>query len=108
MGRLARRGVIVADLLRQYRAYAWVSFFTLLSNPMVRHDAKASVGQAFVKKEVLRLRDEAGLHFSRDQRHFGHPFVLAGGKPGAKNKRWFFLTQGGAKENAFWARQYTW
>jgi hypothetical protein len=70
--------VIVADLLRHYRAYAWVWFFTLLSNPMVRHDAKASVGQAFVKTEVLRLRDEAGLNFARYHRHFGHRFVLAG------------------------------
>jgi 2-polyprenyl-3-methyl-5-hydroxy-6-metoxy-1,4-benzoquinol methylase len=78
MGRLARRGVIVADLLRHYRAYAWVSLFTLLSNPMVRHDAKASVGQAFVKTEVLRLRDEAGLNSARYHRHFGHRFVLAG------------------------------
>ena len=34
MGRLARRGVIVADLLRHYRAYAWVSLFTLFSTPM--------------------------------------------------------------------------
>src|SRR5947207_4815096 len=78
MRRLARRGVIVADLLRHYRAYAWVSLFTFFSTPMVRHDARASVGQAFVKKEVLHLRDEAGLSFARYHRHFGHRFVLAG------------------------------
>jgi SAM-dependent methyltransferase len=80
MGSLARRGVIVADLLRHYRAYAWISLFTVFAHPMVRHDARVSVGQAFVKKEVLALRDRAGLNFARYYRHFGHRFVLAGRK----------------------------
>ena len=78
MGSLARRGVIVADLLRHYRAYAWIKLFTALANPMVRHDAKVSVAQAFRKKEVLGLRDQAGINFARYYRHFGHRFVLAG------------------------------
>ena len=78
MGRVARRGVIAADLLRRRRAYAWISLFTLLSNPMVRHDARVSVAQAFNEAEVLALRDRAGLSFTRLYRHFGHRFVLAG------------------------------
>ena len=78
MGRVARRGVIAADLLRHRRAYAWISLFTLLANPIVRHDARVSVAQAFTKPEVLRMRDAAGLGFARYHRHFGHRWVLAG------------------------------
>jgi ubiquinone/menaquinone biosynthesis C-methylase UbiE len=80
MNTLARRGVIVADLLRDRRAYAWVSLFTILASPMVRHDARVSVAQAFTKKEMIRLRDEAGINFAQYYRHFGHRFVLAGEK----------------------------
>jgi hypothetical protein len=82
MSRLARRGVIVADLLRHYRAYAWISLLTLASGPMVRHDARASVAQAFTKTEVLSLRDRAGLDFVQYYWHLGHRFVLAGEKGG--------------------------
>jgi len=80
MDLLARRGVIVADLLRSYRAYAWIRLFTLFSSAMVRHDGAVSVGQAFTRGEILRLRDAAGLKYARYYRHFGHRFVLAGEK----------------------------
>ena len=78
MGQVARRGVIAADILRHRRAYAWITLFTLASNPMVRHDARVSVAQAFNRVEVLELRDRAGLRFAQFHRHFGHRFVLAG------------------------------
>ena len=81
MGQLARRGIIAADLLRHRRAYAWISMFTLLANPIVRHDARVSVRQAFSEPEVLALRERAGLGFAQYHRHFGHRFVLAGEKP---------------------------
>ena len=80
MGEIARRGVVVADLLRHYRAYLWVSLLTSFSIPMVRHDARVSVGQAFTKKEIIGLRDRAGINFAQYYRHFGHRFVLAGEK----------------------------
>jgi SAM-dependent methyltransferase len=80
MGRLARRGVIVSDLLRHYRAYAWITFFTLFSNAMLRHDARVSVAQSFTRGEILRFRDAAGLDFARYYRQFGHRFVLCGEK----------------------------
>jgi ubiquinone/menaquinone biosynthesis C-methylase UbiE len=76
MSSLARRGMIVADLLRHYRAYAWISLFTAFSSPMVRHDAKVSVGQAFSKNEILQLAREAGINSARYYRHFGHRFAL--------------------------------
>jgi SAM-dependent methyltransferase len=81
MARVCRRGVVAADLLRHRRAYAWATLFTLLSGPMVRHDARASVAQAFTRDEVLALRGSAGLEFARYHRHFGHRFALAGERP---------------------------
>jgi len=84
MARVARRGMIAADLLRSRRAYAWIVLFTLLANPMVRHDARVSVAQAFSLPEVLALRHRAGLHFAKLHRHFAHRFVLAGEKPGKR------------------------
>jgi ubiquinone/menaquinone biosynthesis C-methylase UbiE len=78
MNRLARRGVIAADLLRHRRAYFWISLFSLFANPMVRHDARVSVAQAFSDDEIVRLRDRAGLSFALYFHHFGHRFALAG------------------------------
>jgi ubiquinone/menaquinone biosynthesis C-methylase UbiE len=78
MARVSRRGVIVSDLLRHRRAYAWITVLTLLANPMVRHDARLSVAQAFSREEVIRLRDRAGLGFATYHTHFGHRFVLSG------------------------------
>ena len=43
MNRVAARGVIISDLLRNRRAYAWITFFTLFSIPMVKHDGRAKV-----------------------------------------------------------------
>ncbi len=80
MSRVARRGIVAADILRNGRAYAWITLFTLLASPMVRHDARTSVKGAFTKPEVLRLRDRAGLRYARYARHFGHRFTLAGEK----------------------------
>ena len=80
MDRLATRGLIVSDLLRSRRALWWIRFFTLLSNPMVRHDAALSVLQAFDQKEAQGLAKRAGLKYLRYYRHFGHRFVLAGEK----------------------------
>ena len=36
--RVARRGIIVNDLLRRRRALAWIRFFTLFANPYVKAD----------------------------------------------------------------------
>lgn len=80
MSRVARRGIVVADLSRDARAYRWISLFTLLANPMVRHDARVSVAQAFTRAEVLALRDRAGMMFASHYPHFGHRWVLAGEK----------------------------
>ena len=80
MARLARRGIIIADLLRDWRAYLWICLLTIFARPIVRHDAKASVAQAFTAPEILALRDQAGLDFAQLHLHFAHRFVLAGEK----------------------------
>jgi SAM-dependent methyltransferase len=82
MDRVARRGIVAADILRHRRAYAWITLLTLLAGPMVRHDARASVAQAFTKPEVLALRDRAGVAYATYHRHFAHRFVLAGERSG--------------------------
>jgi len=78
MARVAQRGILAADISRNRRAYMWISLFTLLANPMVRHDARVSVAQAFNREEVLSLRDRAGVEFASYHRHFGHRFILGG------------------------------
>jgi len=83
MDRLARRGIIAADLLRHRRAYLWIKLFTMFSSPMIRHDATVSVAQALIAPEVLALRDRAGLSYATLHHHFGHRFVLAGEKGSA-------------------------
>jgi 2-polyprenyl-3-methyl-5-hydroxy-6-metoxy-1,4-benzoquinol methylase len=80
MSHVSKRGIIAADLLRHRRAYAWISLFTLRSNPMLKHDARVSVQQAFTREEILSLRDRAGVGFASYYPHFGHRFVLAGEK----------------------------
>lgn len=84
MDRVSSRGVIVADLLRRRRAYAWITLFTLAAGPMVRHDARASVAQAFTRREIETIRDQAGLDYAAYREHFGHRFVLAGEKRSAR------------------------
>ncbi len=81
MDRVARRGVVVADLVRGRRAYAWISLFTIASSPMVRHDARGSVAGAFTVGELVALRDAAGMRYATPSRHFGHRAVLAGERP---------------------------
>jgi 2-polyprenyl-3-methyl-5-hydroxy-6-metoxy-1,4-benzoquinol methylase len=81
MDRVAKRGVIIADLLRSRRAYAWISLFTAFSNPMVKHDARVSVSGAFTSDELVGMASQAGLAYLKPHRHFGHRLVLAGLKP---------------------------
>lgn len=80
MGRVARRGIIASDLVRNRRAYAWISLFTLGATEIVRHDAPVSVAQAFTLAEAEDLRGRAGLGFARVHKHFGHRFTIAGEK----------------------------
>jgi len=78
MDRVANHAVIAADLIRSRRAYFWITLFTLLANPMVKHDARVSVAGAFSRDELISLCGKAGLDYLKPHRHFGHRLVLAG------------------------------
>jgi ubiquinone/menaquinone biosynthesis C-methylase UbiE len=85
MDRVATRGVIISDMLRCRRLYYAMSFLFSSANPMFRHDALATIRQAFTRHEIIALRDRAGLHYARYHRQFGHRFIIAGEKSLAKH-----------------------
>lgn len=76
MRRVARHGVVVADLLRDRRAYGWIVLFTLFASPMVKHDARASVAHAFTIDEARGLARDAGLADAQFKATFGHRFLM--------------------------------
>jgi hypothetical protein len=63
MRRVARRGVVVNDIVRCWRGYwgAWLLSRTLSRNPLTRHDGPLSVRRAYTRPEMLALAAEAGL-----------------------------------------------
>jgi 2-polyprenyl-3-methyl-5-hydroxy-6-metoxy-1,4-benzoquinol methylase len=81
MGRVARERVVVADLIRNRRALAWITLFTLGRPKLIRHDARVSVRQSFTLVEIERLAVAAGLRDVKVQRKVAHRFILtaAGG-----------------------------
>jgi len=72
MARVSRRAVVVADLIRRRRAYAWITLLTLPCSTIVRHDARASVAHAFSVEEMKSLFERAGLDGADVQVTFGH------------------------------------
>ncbi len=80
--RIAARGVIMNDLKRSARAWAWIWGLTRLlrAHPIVRNDAPLSVRNAFTKQELEFLARQAGLPYMRVRTHFGYRFTLAGEK----------------------------
>lgn len=62
MARIARRGVLVNDLLRSSSTYLAVTLITTLwGNAMAHHDGQVSVRRAFTVPELRRLLASAGL-----------------------------------------------
>lgn len=76
--RIARRGIVVSDLLRRRRAVFWIRLFSLRANRYVRFDGPLSVKRGFTIPEVDALARRAGLHWLWTRAHFGHRFTLAG------------------------------
>lgn len=80
--RVARRGILVNDLLRRVRAYLWIRLIAPFSgSDLVRHDGPVSVLRGFRVGEADALAQKAGLPWLRAQVHFGHRFVLGGERP---------------------------
>jgi SAM-dependent methyltransferase len=79
--RVARRGIIVNDLVRNRRALFWIKLFTLGANRYVKYDGPQSVKKGFTVAEIEALARRAGLDWLRVRRHFGHRLTLAGERP---------------------------
>jgi len=79
--RVARRGIIVNDLVRNRRALCWIKLFTLWANRYVKYDGPQSVRKAFKVGEIETLARRAGLDWLRVRRHFAHRLTLAGERP---------------------------
>ena len=80
--RIARRGIIVNDLLRRRRALVWITLFTLFANRYVKTDGPLSVRRGFTVPEMEEFARRAGIGWLRARVHFGHRFTLAGERPG--------------------------
>lgn len=78
MGRVARRGVIVNDILRCWHGYlgGWLFGRLLTRNPLTRHDAPLSFRRAYTRDEMLGLAAEAGLGPVRFVSFFGFRTVM--------------------------------
>jgi SAM-dependent methyltransferase len=63
MRRVARRGVIVNDLVRSWVGYLGAHLVTraMSENPLFRHDAPLSVRRAYTRREMAALAARAGL-----------------------------------------------
>ena len=63
MRRVARRGVVVNDIVRCWRGYwgARLLSRTLSTNPLTRHDGPLSVRRAYTRPEMTALASRAGL-----------------------------------------------
>jgi ubiquinone/menaquinone biosynthesis C-methylase UbiE len=80
--RITSRGMIMNDLQRSARAWAWIWGLTrfLGAHPIVQNDGPLSVQNAFTKKELEALALNAGLSYLSVRTHFGYRFTLAGEK----------------------------
>ena len=82
MDKLARRGMVWNDLLRNRRAAAWCRVITLGQPSIVRHDALTSVRAGFTPSEVRELQQRLSLSHLRYRGHVAHRFTLAGERGG--------------------------
>ncbi len=78
MRRVSNGWLLAADLERSRRALFWIWVMTRLSGPMVRHDAIASVQQAWTPEELGNFARVAGWMDVKVHRHFGHRMVVTG------------------------------
>jgi ubiquinone/menaquinone biosynthesis C-methylase UbiE len=79
--RLARRGVVVNDLIRRRRAFLWSWLITRPFNAILRRDGPLSVRRAFRPGELATLAQRADVPWLSIHTHFGHRMTLAGERP---------------------------
>ena len=78
---MATRGIVVNDLIRRWRHYAWSWVFTRPFNDVLRNDGPLSVRRSFRPGELAALADRSGVDWLSVRRHFGHRMTLAGERP---------------------------
>lgn len=75
--RVARRGVVVNDLVRTRVGLVGARGLARLTrNPITRHDAIVSVQRAYTRGELAELMREAGLHVVRRRSALGYRIAL--------------------------------
>ena len=80
--RIARRGIVVNDLIRRWRAWFWTKVFTVFSNSILQNDGPLSVRKSLTVGEAEDLVARAGLPYLRVRTHFGHRMTISGEKIG--------------------------
>ena len=80
--RVARRGLIMNDLKRSARAWAWIWALSRVfgADPIVCADGPLSVRRAFTRADLDGLARQAGLPYLKVSAHFGYRLTLAGEK----------------------------
>ena len=80
--RFAVRGIIMNDLKRSTRAWAWIWALSRLArtHSIVRHDGPLSVKRAFTPQELRNFARLADVTYTRVYTHFGYRLTLAGEK----------------------------
>ncbi|MDI3339236.1 MAG: methyltransferase domain-containing protein [Sphaerobacter sp.] len=83
MARVARRGVIVNDLVRSRvgSAGAWLLAHLATRNPLTRHDAPLSARRAYTLAEIGDLMAAAGLRVLATERALGYRAAVIGVTP---------------------------
>lgn len=76
--RLARRGMVVNDLVRSREAFVLTWLLTWPFHPILHHDGPLSVRRALTPAELLGLARSAGVPWLTIRRHFGQRMTAAG------------------------------
>lgn len=79
--RLARRGIVVNDLVRSPAAFVWTWLLTRPFHPVLRHDGPLSVRRALTSREMQAFVAGAGLPWLRVRRRFAYRMTIAGERP---------------------------
>ncbi|MEA2641809.1 MAG: hypothetical protein QOF51_3203 [Chloroflexota bacterium] len=79
MGRVARLGIVVNDLIRSWPGYLGAQLFglTLTQNSLTRHDGPLSVRRAYTRAELRDLMERAELQVTAAHTTLGYRVALA-------------------------------